>query len=77
MPSDKLNIQQGIRHEVSKTLMPGDMGIDGKKWAEEFMKLLKSVPLTEDLAQVWFANAIMMGYDHGRKTPEQEQNPAS
>lgn len=76
MPSDKLNIQQGVRHEVSKP-WPLNLGTNGQHWAEEFIKLLESVPLTVDLANTWFSNAIMMGYDHGRKEIEPKQDTPS
>jgi hypothetical protein len=44
------------------------MGIDGKKWAEEFCKIArdKGHDLDEGWMIGWFANAIMAGYDKGR-----------
>jgi hypothetical protein len=38
---------------------------DAKDWAEAFCKLNPSVD--EDTALVWFANALMRGYDEGKK----------
>lgn len=43
---------------------------DAKVWAEEFVKLCQinpSVAIDEGTMIGWFANAIMAGYDLGRK----------
>jgi hypothetical protein len=51
----------------------GDMlhrlGIDGKKWAQEFRQTaikLGYSEMDEDWLHTWFANAIMAGYDYNR-----------
>lgn len=43
--------------------------MDGHVWAQEFMRLYLAGTFAEgvdvDLMRAWFANAIMVGYDHG------------
>ena len=44
------------------------LGMDGDKWAREFIKMfgngeIKNIDL--DLMRVWFCNSIMAGYDRG------------
>lgn len=44
--------------------------IDGFAWAEHFQETLKQVPgIATDVTtmQGWFANAIMAGYDYGKR----------
>ena len=45
---------------------------DAKQWAKGFIETVRTrnLPVTEELMTVWFANAIMTGYDAARK-----QNP--
>lgn len=38
---------------------------DANEWAQVFVKQFPSVDF--DLARAWFANALMRGYDEGRK----------
>jgi hypothetical protein len=38
---------------------------DAKDWAEHFCKLNPEMKDKEDLMMVWFANALMRGYDEG------------
>lgn len=43
---------------------------DASVWAEEFVKTVKRKPkiaTDEDTMRGWFANAIMAGYDKGKK----------
>ena len=43
---------------------------DAKIWAEEFVKTVKKKPkIAKDVGTMigWFANAIMAGYDEGKK----------
>lgn len=48
------------------------------RWAQEFWELYGDrLDLVDmDLMQGWFANAIMCGYDHGRRASEKEQSAA-
>ena len=41
------------------------MGSDGMKWSEEFCKRFPQCEVDDVLG--WFCNAIMAGYDEGRK----------
>ena len=41
------------------------MGIDGKRWSEEFCKRFPQC--AEDDVLGWFCNAIMAGYDEGKR----------
>lgn len=42
---------------------------DASKWAAEFIRLWghRMDEVDKSLMVAWFANAIMTGYDHGRK----------
>lgn len=44
------------------------VGIDGYKWAEEFIKLFghDKEAIDFDLMLGWFCNAIIAGHDHGK-----------
>ena len=48
-----------------------EVGMDGVKWAQAFMQIWghRLNEVEEDLMVGWFANAIMAGYDEGRKVP--------
>lgn len=46
---------------------------DAVVWTEEWMKTIKenpSIPTDEGAMIAWFANAIMAGYDSGRRAGE-------
>jgi len=47
---------------------------DATKWADEWLKTIKDhsdIPQDRGTMITWFANAIMVGYDHGRRAEEQ------
>ena len=49
--------------------------VDAKIWAQEWMKVIKKNPniaTDEGTMLGWFANAIMAGYDKGRKLADNE-----
>ena len=46
------------------------MGMDGKRWAEEFCKRFPQCKVDNVLG--WFCNAIMAGYDEGKKVGEKQ-----
>lgn len=46
---------------------------DATKWAKGFVNLIENKPngfVDEGLMMAWFANAIMTGYDSGRRAEE-------
>ncbi len=45
------------------------LGIDGQKWAKEFIKMFgnKKEEIDEELMVAWFCNSIMAGYDNSDK----------
>ena len=50
---------------------------DATKWADEWLKTIKDhsdIPQDRDAMITWFANAIMAGYDHGRRAEKQKLN---
>ena len=50
--------------------------MDAQQWAEEFMrrKFLHNFAVDEELMRAWFANAIMCGFDHGRRAAERAES---
>jgi hypothetical protein len=46
---------------------------DAHDWARAFCKLNPSID--EDLMVTWFANALMRGYDEGRKLDDDGKPP--
>lgn len=47
---------------------------DSRTWAKEFMRIQETnnTPIDVSLMEVWFANAIMTGWDIGRKRLSEE-----
>jgi len=44
------------------------LGMDGDKWAREFIKMFENGDIKDidlDLMRAWFCNSIMAGYDRG------------
>ena len=56
------------------------LGIDGHKWAKEFIKINKEKDIANDEGTMigWFCNAIMAGFDENtRRTKKEFQNKIS
>jgi hypothetical protein len=45
--------------------------MDAQKWAAEFMRIIRDesldIKIDQDFMVTWFANAIMVGYDHAKQ----------
>jgi len=52
------------------------VGINGYKWAQEFMKIFGNDKdkIDEELMIGWFCNSIMAGYDKGYRKAKEEFN---
>lgn len=44
------------------------LGMDAKLWTKEFLETFRHTVATEQDLFAWFANMIMAGYDHGRRS---------
>jgi hypothetical protein len=60
-------------YDIHKTLFENP---DAKVWSQKFAEVAKdlySIELDKEWLEVWFANAIMSGYDFSEKTKSGNQ----
>jgi len=66
---NKAMTRRKVNMEAKENLLT-TMGMDGKRWSEEFCKRFPQCEVDDVLG--WFCNAIMAGYDRGRLAEKKE-----